>query len=330
MSRRALVLRCLLICLSALLLTALCPFFGITQFSLAALAQNSDMRHIFLVIRVPRTLAALVAGGGLGIAGMVYQALFRNPLADPYTLGVSGGASLAAALCISLGIGGSYAGLSALTLASFAGAVCAMLIVYSFAWTRGGNATTLLLAGVVVATLCSGLVMFVYYLSDIQHSFQIMRWIMGGVDGVTYRLFAVMSIPVVLYLAYVGAFLPQLDQFLTGDSLAHSRGINVQASRNAFIVTTALAVGAIVSVCGPIGFVGIMAPHACRMLLPGARHRLLGIATFCVGGAFLTASDMLARTITPPAEIPVGILTALFGGPFFLVILFKRKGRLYL
>ncbi|MBN2037035.1 MAG: iron ABC transporter permease, partial [Chitinispirillaceae bacterium] len=294
----------------------LCPFLGITTIAPGDLASSEELRHIFYFIRIPRTIAALIAGGGLAVAGMIYQALFRNPLASPYTLGVSGGASLGAAICITAGASSSILVISALSVASFAGAVGAVLLVYTFAWSKESNSITLLLAGVVVATVCSGLVMFLHYISPLRQSFEIMRWIMGGVDGVSYPFCAVMAVPVLAFLGISAILMPQLDQFLTGDSLAHSRGVNVTRSRNLFIVATALAVGAIVSVCGPIGFVGIIAPHACRLVLPGARHRLLGAASFMLGGAFLVVSDTLARTLAPPSEIPVGIITALFGGPF--------------
>ncbi len=307
-----------------------CPFFGIRILTINEIFQVQELKHIFFIIRVPRTLAAFFAGGGLAVAGMVYQALFRNPLASPYTLGVSGGAAFGAALCIAIGAGGNVLGFSTISMGSFTGAVGAMMLVYVFAWSRESNSTTLLLAGVVVATVCSGLIMFLHYISPLRHSFQIMRWIMGGVDGTSYKFLTIMAVPVLMFFCITAILMPQLDQFITGDSLAHARGINVQRSRNTFIVLTALAVGAVVSVCGPIGFVGIIAPHACRMLLPGVRHRLLAVGSLMLGGSFLVLSDTLARTLSPPAEIPVGIITALLGGPFFLYMLFKRKGRLLL
>lgn len=330
MKPHAYTFRVAVLALVALACVFVCPFLGIRNLTPGEVMDVQRLRHIFVMIRIPRTLAAFVAGGGLALSGMVYQALFRNPLAGPYTLGVSGGASLGAALCIAMGAVGAVAGFSPVTLGSFAGAVGAVLLVYTFAWSREGNSTTLLLAGVVVATLCSGLIMFVHYISPLRYSFQIIRWIMGGVDGISYGVLAGMALPVFLYVCVTAVLVPQLDQFLTGDSLAHSRGIDVRRSRNTFIVVTALAVGAIVSVCGPIGFVGIMAPHACRMVLPGARHRLLGVASFILGGAFLTLCDTLARTVAPPTEIPVGIITALLGGPFFLMVLFRRKASLRL
>ncbi len=324
------ILRLSIIIVGAGIALFITPFFGIKQLSLQALFHSTEFQHIFFIIRIPRTLAAFIAGGGLAISGMVYQALFRNPLASPYTLGVSGGASLGAALCIAFGATGSLFGVSLISVGSFAGAVGAVLFVYSFAWSKGNNSITLLLAGVVVATVCSGLIMFVHYVTPLRHSFQIMRWIMGGVDGTSYTYFLIMAIPVGIYLLCVAFLLPQLDHFLTGDSLAHTRGINVARSRNIFIIITACAIGAIVSVCGPIGFVGIMAPHACRMLFPGTRHRLLALCSFLLGGTFLTFSDTISRTIAPPAEVPVGIITALVGGPFFLFILYRRKGEFHL
>jgi iron complex transport system permease protein len=309
---------------------AICPFLGIQHFTPVSIGSSEEWRHIFFIIRIPRTLAAFIAGGGLALSGMVYQALFRNPLASPYTLGVAGGASLGAALAIALGAGGSLLGFSVISLGSFTGAVAAVLLVYVFAWSRESNSTTLLLAGVVIATVCSGLIMFVHYITPLRRSFQIMRWIMGGVDGTSYTFLLVMAVPVALFICLLGILMPQLDQFLTGDSLAHSRGVNVQRSRSIFIIVTALVVGAIVSVCGPIAFVGIMAPHACRMILPGVRHRLLSVSSFLLGGAFLTISDTFARIVAPPAEIPVGIITALCGGPFFLALLFKQRGKIHL
>lgn len=317
-----------LLALITLATIIICPAIGIVTITPRLLMNDENLNFVFWSIRIPRMLVALFAGGGLAVAGMIYQAIFRNPLADPYTLGVSSGASLGAALCILIGAGGSVYGMSIITLGAFAGALGSILVIYSFAWSRESNSSTLLLAGVVVATLCSGLIMFTNFIGGLQKSFQILRWIMGGVDGVSYSLFFVMCVPVVVFLVITGFFMPQLDQFLTGDSIAHSRGVNTRVSRNLFVIVTALAVGGIVAICGPIGFIGIIAPHACRMLMPGIRHRMLAVSSFLLGGTFLMLADTLARSIAPPSEIPVGIITALLGGPIFLLILFRRKSRL--
>ncbi len=316
-----------LLFLFSLMALLICPGIGITRISLSDILHNDDLRFIFFSIRVPRTLTAFFAGGGLAVSGMIYQAIFRNPLASPHILGVSSGASLGAALCIVAGVAGSFWGLSVVTFGAFAGAVGSILIICTFAWRRESNSTTLLLAGVVMATLCSGLIMFLHLIGGIHKSFQLLRWIMGGVDGVSYSLLFLMLVPLTAFLGITAIMAPRLDQFLTGDDIAHSRGINVRMNRNVFIIATALAVGGIVAACGPIGFIGIIAPHACRMIMPGIRHRLLSISSFLLGGAFLVLADTLARTIAPPSEIPVGIITSLLGGPFFLIVLARRKKR---
>jgi iron complex transport system permease protein len=226
------------------------------------------------------------------------------------------------------GFGGSAFGLSVVTCGALVGAVGSILVIYAFAWSRESNSSTLLLAGVIVATMCSGFIMFIHFAGGLHQSFQILRWLMGGVDGVSYPLFFLMAVPLAAFFIITGVFMPQLDQFLTGDNIAHSRGVNVRTSRNMFIIVTALAVGSIVAVCGPIGFIGILAPHACRLLVPGIRHRLLSVCSFLLGGLFLVVTDTLARSIAPPSEIPVGMITAMLGGPFFLIMLFRRKNRL--
>lgn len=307
---------------------AVCPMIGITTIGPQEILNDENLRFIFLSIRIPRVLVAFFAGGALAVSGMICQGIFRNPLADPYTLGVSSGASLGAALCILAGAGGSIFGLSVITAGAFAGALCSVVIIYSFAWSRESNSSTILLAGVIVATLCSGMIMFIHFVGGLHKSFQIVRWIMGGVDGVSYMLLVMMCIPITLFMIIGWIFMPQLDQLLTGDSIAYSRGVDVHVSRSVFIAIVVLAVGGIVAICGPIGFIGILAPHACRMLVPGVRHRLLSLCSFLSGGTFLVLADTLARTLVPPSEIPVGIITSLLGGPFFLIILFRNRKHL--
>lgn len=314
--------------LLAAFVIVVCPMIGISLITPHKLLTDESMRFVFWSIRVPRILVAFFAGGGLAVAGVIYQALFRNPLADPYTLGISSGASLGAALCIIAGVGGSVLGLSIISMGAFAGALGSIVIIYCFAFTRESNSSTLLLAGVIVATICSGFIMFLHTVGGVHKSFQIIQWVIGSVDGASYSLLFCMLVPLAVFFAVAGVLMPQLDQFLAGDSIAHSRGINVKATRIVFISITALAVGGIVAVCGPIGFISIIAPHACRMLIPGVRHRLLSVCSFLLGGTFLIIADTIARSIAPPSEIPVGIVTALLGGPFFLLLLFRRKSRL--
>jgi iron complex transport system permease protein len=312
--------------LAALVIT---PLMGMRMLSIGSIMADEQTRYIFTSIRVPRTIAAFLAGGGLALCGMVYQALFRNPLADPFTLGISSGASLGAALCIAGGIGGSLIGLSLVSVGAFAGALAAMALVYVFAQLKSGSSTSLLLAGVIVGMLCSSMLMFVYYISPLRYTFQIIRWTMGGVDGATMDAIAVMAPLFAGSLAVVVLLLPKLDQFVTGEDIATTRGVSVARSRNTLLIATSVMIAAVVAVCGPIAFVGIMAPHACRMMLRAPKHTMLAATSFLAGGTFLTLSDTVARSIAPPTEIPVGIITALCGGPFFLWILFRKSHQSY-
>ncbi len=326
--RKKTVIAVTALCVSTLAVIIICPMAGIVTIGPQQILNDENLRFIFFSIRIPRVLTALFAGGGLAVSGMICQGIFRNSLADPYTLGVSSGASLGAALCILAGVGGSIFGLSIVAAGAFAGALCSIVVIYTFAWSRESNSSTILLAGVIVATLCSGMIMFVHFIGGLHKSFQIVRWIMGGVDGVSYSLLIMMCVPLLIFFVVSWIFMPQLDQLLTGESIAHSRGVDVRMSRNIFIAIVVLAVGGIVAICGPIGFIGILAPHACRMIVPGIRHRLLAFCSFLSGGTFLVLADTLARSLVPPSEIPVGIITSLLGGPFFLFVLFRNKKHL--
>ncbi len=276
-------------------------------------------------IRVPRVLTAFLAGAGLAVSGMAFQALFRNPLATPFTLGVSSGASLGAAIYVRLGLSLSLLGISGTSIAAFIGALLTILLVYGVTSMRGGfTSSTLLLAGVAISFFFSSLILAVQYTSNMDDSFRLIRWMMGGLGMVGYdALLNVMpfvaSGAVLVYL-----MVQELDLATTGEDLAMSRGVDVLRMKQMLFFAVSLMVGGIVAVCGPIGFIGMMAPHICRLFV-GPGHRYLFPATFLFGGMFLTACDAVARTVAAPAEIPVGIITALLGGPFFLWLLFSGK-----
>jgi len=300
------------------------PFWGLKDISpTSILSTDSGGKEwlIFWKIRVPRTLAAFLSGSALGCCGMVFQSMFRNPLATPFTLGVSSGASLGAAVYVWLGFSFGFLGMSGITLFAFIGAMLAILIVWGLTQLRGSfSTTTMLLAGVAVSFFFSSLILFLQYLSNFAQSFRILRWLMGGLEIFGYD--SVFSLfPIVLSGVFILVILRhELDLLTTGDDLATSRGVDVKKVRAILFLVTSLMVAAVVAVCGPIGFVGMMAPHICR-LLTGWNHRHLLPATFLFGGAFLTLCDTFARTLIAPIEIPVGIITALLGGPFFIWLL---------
>jgi iron complex transport system permease protein len=277
--------------------------------------------EIFWKIRVPRVCTAFLAGSGLALSGMAFQALFRNALAEPFTLGVASGASFGAALYVRFGIPFVVLGVSGTSMSAFLGAALAISLVYGLSKARKGlSAASMLLAGVAVSYSFSSAILFTQYVSSPTHSLQILRWVMGGLEVVGFRTvldmlpFVLIGSAVIVYLTH------ELNLLSTGEDLATSRGVDVKRVKRLLFLATSLMVGGIVSFCGPIGFVGLMAPHMCRLVI-GSDHRYLAPASILFGGIFLTLCDMAARVVIAPAEIPVGVVTALLGGPFFLWLL---------
>jgi iron complex transport system permease protein len=312
---------------AALIVVVLAPFLGIESLSPAQVASGGMAGTIFWTLRVPRVLAAFLAGSGLALCGMMFQAMFRNALADPFTLGISSGASCGAAATILLGLSGAVAGVPIISIGAFLGAALAMGCVYLLSsLQRSATTLTMLLAGIAISFLFSSLLMFMQYLSSLRDSFHIVRWLMGGIEVFGYHQVLSMLPFWALGIAVLGLKLPELDHLLVGDDLAQSRGVRVKQTKTLLLAAATLIVGGIVAECGPIGFVGLMTPHMCRMLFPG-RHAVLGPATFLAGGAFLVICDTAARVVIAPAEMPVGVITAMLGGPFFLWLLFMKKAR---
>jgi iron complex transport system permease protein len=317
--------------LFALAAVAIAPFVGMEDIPVSALWRQAEEGRVDVLwkIRVPRVAVAFLAGAGLATAGMVFQAMFRNPLATPFTLGVSSGASLGAAVSIHLGWTFSILGLPVVSWLAFAGAMAAILLVYGLTRTAQGFSTnTMLLAGVAVSFFFSSLILFLQYLSDPTQTFRLLRWTMGGLASVvgfdevmSVLPFVASGCLIVLYMTQ------QLNLITTGEELAAARGVEVNQMKITLFFVASAIVGAVVAVCGPIGFVGLMAPHICR-LLTGADHRYLAPSTVLFGGGFLVLCDTVARTVIAPTELPVGILTALMGGPFFLWLLLARSSRL--
>jgi len=300
------------------------PFIGAHDLSLQDIfnGQSSSIdARIFWQMRLPRVLVGFLAGATFALSGMVFQALFRNPLVSPFTLGVSAGASFGAAVYIRLGISFALLGISGISLFSFGGALLSIFIVWSLAKVKYGSSTAkMLLAGVAVSFFFVSLILFIQYLSDINKSMQISRWLMGGFFVYGYKpLFDLLPFASVGIFS-IWYFTHELNLFMTGEEMATSRGVDVHRTIKILFVLISLMIGGVVSVCGPITFVGIIAPHICRLLV-GSDHRYLTPATFLFGGLFLVLCDTLARALAAPAEIPVGVITSLLGGPFFLWLL---------
>ncbi|MFI6289952.1 FecCD family ABC transporter permease [Nonomuraea sp. NPDC050790] len=281
---------------------------------------------IVMDVRLPRVLLCAVVGAGLSVCGMALQALVRNPLADPMLLGVSSGGTVGAVAVMVLNL--LFFGALTLPLAAFAGALLALFLVYGLA-RAGGRMTTvrLVLAGVATAEVLSAVASFLIVTSDDPHKADsALRWMLGGLAGTTWDLLwvpagAVLAGTVVL----LGVSRP-LNLLLAGEEAAASLGLDVHRFRGAMFVLVALMIGAIVAVSGSIGFVGLMLPHVVRLLV-GADHRRALPAVALMGAAFLIAADLAARSLIAPEEIPIGILTAVTGGPFFLWLMRRKAAR---
>ena len=253
------------------------------------------------------------------------QALLRNPLATPFTLGVSSGAALGAMLAVTLLPGWTVGTLTSVPLASLAGSLGAVLIVYALAQVRhrGFSTDVLLLAGVTLNAFFSALILLVQYLSDFTQTMRTLRWLMGDLDVGNHAQIGV-AIAMLLPAIAVFAWLPRsLNALALGAEQAGTRGVPVLAVQRLAFFASSLATGVAVSLAGPIGFVGIIVPHLVRLLV-GSDHRIVLPVAALFGGAFLIACDGVARTVLAPMELPVGVVTAVLGAPFFLWLLIRR------
>jgi len=310
-----------LLALAALVVAPLIGMEPVTWSAIVDPAPGDKAADIFWGLRVPRVAVAFLAGSGLAVAGMAFQAMFRNPLATPFTLGVASGASLGAALYVKLGLALAILGVTGSSLAAFAGALGAMALVYGLTRLRRGFSTaTMLLAGVAVSFTCSAVILLLQYLADFTQSYRILRWLMGGLEVAGFDSALGLLPLVAVGIGVVAILTRELNLLTSGEELAQARGVDIRGTRLLLFLATSVMVGGVVAECGPIGFVGMMAPHICRMLV-GADHRSLLPATLLFGGAFLVICDTVARTVIAPAEIPVGVITSLLGGPFFLWLL---------
>ncbi|HLM55371.1 MAG TPA: iron ABC transporter permease, partial [Pyrinomonadaceae bacterium] len=276
-------------------------------------------------LRLPRVVLAGIVGASLGLVGAALQALFRNPLAEPLTLGVSGGGALGASVAIAFGMGARVAGLPVVFVAAFLGAGASVVVVYRLART---GATVLpgalLLAGVVMNTVAAAGVIIIQYFADYSRALQILRWTIGSLDVVGFDL--VWRMLVFLVPGWVILLLLARDLHLLAvdEETAASLGVNVRRSERLVYIASSLVVGVTVAVGGTIGFVGLIVPHAARLLF-GEDVRLVMPCSFVLGAAFLMLADAAARTVLGAGELPVGAITALAGGPVFLWLLRRQQ-----
>lgn len=315
-------------CAAVVLVT---PWIGSTDVSWSnVLAGVNPDREIFMLARLPRILFGVLAGGALAVAGVVFQAILRNALATPFTLGVSSGSSFGAVVAIWLGFDIVLFGVPLVSVAAFGGALLAISLVFTIARSRRALPTfTLLLAGVTLNFVFAALILFIHYAAaDFTESFLMIRWMMGGLTNVSGDLilktapFVLAAFTILLWSA------ADLNALAAGEDWARTRGVRVGRLKTTCFVAGSLLTGVITAVAGPIGFVGLIVPHSLRFIV-GPDHRILLPSAFFGGAGFLVLCDTASRTLFAPSEMPVGILTALLGGPFFIVLLKRRKGDLF-
>lgn len=285
---------------------------------------NQGISYIIFNIRIPRTLFAALAGAGLSVCGLAFQSIFRNPLSDPYILGVSSGASLGATLAIVLGMESFFLGISGM---SFIFAFLSIFIIIKIAsYGNRIHTTTLLLAGISINFLASAFISLLMILNQEQIE-KIVFWTMGSLSNISYYSLIGVSIAVVIGVLCITYNARSLNALLIGSQTAKSLGVNVERTKRIILLICTLMVALIVSESGVIGFIGLVVPHIVRLIV-GSDNRKMIPFSILGGMIFMISSDIISRTLMPPSEIPVGSITALIGSPFFIYLLFNAKKRL--
>lgn len=282
-------------------------------------------RSILIHLRLPRVLSACLVGASLGAAGVGFQGLFRNPLADPYVIGASSGAALGVTLAVTLGFQATFWGFNAMALAALLGSVIAVSVVFVVGSIGSDRSpSSLLLAGVALSSMISAFVSLLMFVNE-EKIVVILSWLMGSLAGNDWQAVQATTATCLVGMGMLWAMSRPLDAHLLGDQAAQSLGLDLFKFRVLVVVASSTATAAAVSMAGIVGFVGLIAPHIARFLV-GPRHLWLVPASSCIGAIILIVSDAIARTVVAPAELPVGIVTAILGCPFFLFLLKTRSG----
>jgi len=306
-------------------MTLLSPFAGTATLDFNSIFQTGSLsQHIFLELRLPRILLAFLVGGVLALAGLLFQTLFRNTLMTPFTLGVSGGAVLGAGIAIKLGLG-LILGISAVSFFGFIGALSTIILLITLSrYLKRAEQESLLLLGIALSFFYTSALMVIFYLSSFTETATIMRFTMGSLSIVGYE--SVLSIFIISGILLMTLYLKRFElQILAiSDEQASLKGINTKQLTYLFLVITSLAIGILVSLTGPIGFIGLIIPHMIRKLYQVPVSQLI-FPIFIFGGLFLLACDTLARYFSTGSEIPIGVVTALIGGPFFIYLIISKQ-----
>lgn len=301
-----------------LLITA--PFFGQIEIELSKINTLSSIDYkLFWDLRLPRVFVAFFTGALLGLSGLIFQSLFRNPMSTPFTLGVASGATLGTAFAIVFGL------VYFIEIFGFLGALLTIVILFSItSRLKAFETSTLLLVGIALSFFYSAALMILFYLSDERQSYEILRFTMGSLDvvglGSALPIALVSSALLLIALSYKN----QIKLLLTSYDNAFLKGIEVRKINTILLVCVSIAIGVAVSITGPIGFVGLIVPHILKTLYKKSADRLL-VPTFFYSGIFLVLCDLISRNIGSSSDIPIGVITSLLGGPFFIYLLVRRK-----
>ncbi|HIC2035228.1 iron ABC transporter permease [Enterobacter soli] len=328
MTRRITLSLCML-AVALLVMTLLATGFGALRLPVSLLWNNSDdaLRQIWLTIRLPRVLLALVIGGSLALAGCVMQGLFRNPLADPGLLGISSGAALAVALWVVIPLSlPALVMLYAPMLAAFLGALAATVVIFLLSQQRESSLSRLLLVGIAINALCGAAVGVLSWISNDAQLRQLSLWGMGSLGQAQWSTILAVTSLMVPTVWIIWRLATALNLLQLGEEEAHYLGVDVKVVQRVLLLCSALLVAAAVAVSGVIGFVGLVVPHLMRMWL-GADHRAVIPGSVLAGAFLLLIADTVARTLVAPAEMPVGLLTSILGAPWFLWLIFRRGGQ---
>ncbi len=306
-----------------LALMALSPFIGQIEISLQNIFDNSTMDHqIFWDIRLPRTLLAFCTGAVLALSGLVFQTVFRNSMATPFTLGVASGATLFTALGIVLGT------VTFISLWAFVGSLLTIIVLFAVAKSFGSTQTSsLLLVGIALSFFYSASLMVLYFISDLSQSYEIVRFTMGSLDIVGFDTIWFVTAGALILLGVVLKYRQEINLLLTSHEFTILKGVNVKKLNYILLFIVSIAVAIAVSITGPIGFVGLIVPHILKLIYKQSAHKLV-IPIFFYGGAFLVICDMIARNLGTNSDVPIGVVTSFVGAPFFIYLITQKgKGR---
>lgn len=315
-----------IIAVVGLAVLVLLPFIGLIKIDVHALISDDSGNNAFIFwqLRVPRTLLAFLVGSTLALSGLIFQNIFKNSLATPYTLGVSSGAAASSVIAMKLKLSVAFMGLNGTYIYGFTGALITILIILTIARAvKSFSIYTLLMSGIALNFFFSSSILLIQYLLDFTETVSVLRWLMGGLTVTGYSEVLFLLPLYFFFVITTFAVRHELVLISGGDQFAYSKGMNVKKFRIFILVVVSFLVGVVVSIVGPIGFVGLIVPHISRLIFKDDFKAVIYFTIF-IGGLLLVVTDFLARILVPPVEIPVGIITAFMGTPFFLFVLISK------